>query len=126
MKVEKKKAAFQDERGKIIDIITDEAVSSVTLISSKKGAIRGNHYHKESVQYTFVLRGRIKYVSQAPDGKKESITMETYDLACSPPMESHAILATEDSELLILTRGPRSGGNYENDTYRLGTSLLSA
>ena len=30
----------------------------------------------------------------------------------------------EDSELLVLTRGPRSGMNYEKDTFRLKNPLI--
>ena len=37
--------------------------------------------------------------------------------------EAHALHALEDSVLLILTRGPRGGEDYESDTYRLDKPL---
>ena len=43
----------------------------------------------------------------------------------STPGDPHAWKALEDSECLVFTRGPRSGENYEEDTYRLDTPLLS-
>jgi len=125
MKVVHKKSAFEDERGQILDILEDEIIDSVTLISSKKGAIRGNHYHKESVQYTFVLKGRLKLVTEMPGEEIRTTVIRAGDLVFTPPMEKHALVAEEDSEFLVLTRGPRGGENYEKDTYRLAKSLVS-
>jgi hypothetical protein len=39
------------------------------------------------------------------------------------PQEGHAFEALEDTTFLVLTRGPRGGENYEDDTFRLETSL---
>jgi quercetin dioxygenase-like cupin family protein len=123
MKVISKKAAFEDERGKIIDILGKEVIEYVTLISSKKGAVRGNHYHKESVQYTFLLYGTLKLLTQIPGRKIETRRIKPGDLVITPPMEKHALIALEDSEFLVFTRGPRGGKNYEKDTYRLTEKL---
>lgn len=125
MKVINKKCVFEDERGHIIDILEKENIEYVTLISSKKGAVRGNHYHKESVQYTYVLSGRMKLVTQMPKGKVETKIIKPGDLALTPPMEKHALVALEDSQFIVLTRGPRGGRNYESDTYRLRKKLVS-
>ena len=119
MKVVRKTHAFKDERGGIMDIIESEPIEYVTIISSKMGSIRGNHYHKESVQYTFVLKGKLKLLTQKPDEEVETNTIQTGDLVYTPPMEKHTLVALEDSEILVLTRGPRGGRNYETDTYRL-------
>lgn len=119
MKVIKKTSAFKDKRGRIIDILENEPIEYVTLISSKKGAIRGNHYHKESVQYTYVLKGRLKLLTQMPEEKVKTKIIRSGDLVYTPPIEKHTLIALEDSEILVLTRGPRGGKNYEKDTYRL-------
>jgi len=125
MRVVNKKTAFEDERGQILDILEKEIIDGVTIISSKKGAIRGNHYHKESVQYTFVLKGRLKLFTQMPGGEIQITIIKPGDLVFTPPVEKHALVAEEDAEFLVLTRGPRGGKNYENDTYRLAESLVS-
>jgi len=125
MEVIHKKSAFEDERGCITDILENEIIEYVTMISSKKGALRGNHYHKESVQYTFVLKGSLKLLTQMLGAEIETTFIKPGDLVFTPPMERHALVALEDSEFLILTRGPRGGENYEKDTYRLTESLLS-
>lgn len=123
MKLIRKEIVVEDDRGQITDILENEIIEHATVISSKKGAVRGNHYHKESVQFTFILKGSIKLLTQIPGGRVETTIIESGDLVFTPPMEKHAMIALEDSEFLVLTRGPRGGQNYEGDTYRLTESL---
>jgi len=113
------KAAFSDDRGTITDILQHTAVDSVTLITCTKGAIRGNHYHKESIQYTYVISGEITAYTQFPDETVESERLVEGDLLESPVLERHALHAIEDSVLMIITRGPRGGKDYESDTFRV-------
>jgi quercetin dioxygenase-like cupin family protein len=113
----------EDERGTIADILRQEVIDSVTLITSRKGALRGNHYHKETIQYVYVIKGRLKALSQMPGEPARSAVLETGDLIVNVRHESHAFLALEDSDFLVLTKGPRGGENYEEDTYRLDTPI---
>ena len=113
------KPAFHDNRGQITDIIQHTPFDSVTVITCFKGAVRGNHYHKESIQYTYVLSGRVRALTQPPDGTVETAELLASDLLESPPLERHALQALEDSVLIIITRGPRGGKNYEEDTFRV-------
>ena len=39
----------EDERGIIMDILEDETILHIGLITSKKGCIRGNHYHNKQI-----------------------------------------------------------------------------
>jgi uncharacterized RmlC-like cupin family protein len=111
--------AFQDQRGQITDIIQHTPFDSVSIITCVCGADRGNHYHKESIQYTYVLSGRIRARTQSPDGPVEVADLVVGDLLESPPLVRHALLALEDSIVLIITRGPRGGKGYEDDTFRV-------
>lgn len=124
-KVLNKKPVYEDERGKIIDILEKEDIEYVTLISSKKGAIRGNHFHKESIQYTYILNGKLKLVTQMSGEEIEKRDVKSGDLIFTPVMEKHTLVALEDSEFFVFTRGPRGGKNYETDTYRLTEKLVS-
>jgi quercetin dioxygenase-like cupin family protein len=117
------KCNFQDERGEITDIFSNEPVEHVTLITSKKGAVRANHYHKETVQFNYVVSGRIQLLTQNPGEKVQSTILMSGDLAVTPAGESHALIALEDSTFMVFTRGPRGGMDYENDTFRLATPL---
>ena len=47
---------YVDERG-LIQVLTDLPISSVLVIRSKKGAVRGNHYHKEDFHYCYLASG---------------------------------------------------------------------
>ena len=53
------KPVFSDKRGDIFDIVEGK-VGHVGLVTFKTGVIRGNHYHKKSTQYSYVLDGTIE------------------------------------------------------------------
>jgi len=124
MQLYKKQTSFEDARGKIIDILENEPIEYVTMITSKEGAVRGNHYHQESWQFTFLISGEIKCAIQELDKEVEIAIMQPGDLLVSPPNEIHTLMALKDSEFMVFTRGPRGGKNYEQDTFRIAKSLL--
>lgn len=113
-----------DERGTITDILVGEPFDSVALITTSKHAVRGNHYHAETYQVLYILRGRIRLVTQLPGESMRTTEAGPGDLVRTPPAEAHAIQALEDCDFVVFTRGPRAGGTYESDTYRLGTPLI--
>jgi len=39
-------------------------------------------------------------------------------------MEAHALQALEDTTMVVMTRGPRGGREYESDTFRLSELLI--
>ncbi|MDP2645426.1 MAG: cupin domain-containing protein [Desulfobacterales bacterium] len=117
------KPAHTDERGVITDLLQDEEINAVTIISFAKGAVRANHYHKETYQWNYVLSGKIKIITQLPNREKVETLITKSDFVVTVPGESHALMAVEQSELLVLTKGPRGGDNYENDTFRLDYPL---
>jgi len=119
MIVKKLAPAFQDARGIITDILQHTPVDSVTIITSVKGSVRANHYHSKSIQYSYVLSGQMMAYTQLPDGPVEAQHLVKGDMLESPPLERHALHALEDSVLLIITRGPRGGQSYEEDTFRV-------
>jgi len=126
MIIKKIQPAFEDDRGKITDILEHTPVDSVTIITCLKGSIRANHYHKESIQYSYVLSGKMQAYTQLPDEEVESEVLTEGDMLESPALERHALHAIDDSVLLIVTRGPRGGKNYEDDTFRVEPLHLSA
>lgn len=117
------KPAHTDERGVITDLLQDEMINAVTIVSFAKGAVRANHYHKETFQWNYVLSGTIKIVTQLAYQAKVETILKTGDFVVTMPNESHALTAVEDSVILVLTKGPRGGTNYESDTFRLNNPL---
>ena len=112
-----------DARGRIIDILAKETIDAVTIITSAKGTTRGHHYHLETTQWVYLLEGRMKVLTQMPDSAVVATILERGELILTPPKERHAMVALEESTFLVLTRGPRSGQDYESDTYRLAEPL---
>jgi len=110
-------SAHADERGVIQDLLTDQ-VDAITRITFEPLAIRGNHVHRETTQWTFVLKGSIKVVTQE-DANMRSKIFKSNELFVSYPNEPHAMQALEYSEILVFTRGPRSGASYQSDTFRV-------
>lgn len=119
------KPAHTDARGSITDLISDDEINAVTLITFVKGAVRANHYHERTMQWNYVISGEILLASQMPEKEKVERVLKAGDFAVTCENERHALKGLTDAEVLILTKGPRAGTQYENDTFRL-TELLIA
>ena len=74
MKHTKISTNFKDSRGSITDIVEQLNFNGATIISSKAGSVRGNHFHKQSVQHIYLLSGKMisrsKKVNEDFDEKK--------------------------------------------------------
>lgn len=124
MKVERPVWAHTDGRGLIVDILENVPIDSVTIVTIKQGTVRGNHFHKQTVQWSYIMEGCVKVLTQTPPGPVEATILEAGDLAMTPPFECHAVHALADSKILVCTKGPRAGRNYESDTFRLDQPLV--
>ena len=117
--------SFEDDRGVISDILDDEKIDAITRISFKSGAVRANHYHKQTFQWNYVLAGEIMLVTRMPNEEIEQIVMKTGDLYVTEPNEEHALKClTDTADLLVFTRGPRAGKEYKSDTFKLEVPLI--
>lgn len=122
MEIKKIKPVFVDERGSIWDFLTDMAIHHIGFLETKKGAIRGKHYHKEQTQYTLVTKGKMRIIVRDVSGNNspiEEYELGPYDMITFPPYCYHSIEALEDSECLVFTSKSRKGTGYEDDTYRI-------
>lgn len=122
LEVERIKPVFEDERGSIWDYLTGETINHVGFLITKKGAIRGKHFHKEQVQYTLVTKGKMKIIVKDLknfDSPIQEFKLESNDIIMFPSYHYHSIEAIEDSECLVFTSKSRKDGGYEDDTYRV-------
>lgn len=117
-------AAHTDARGSITDLISDDDVNAVTLITFTKGAVRANHYHERTIQWNYVLSGEILLATQMPGAERIERVLKKGDFAATRENERHALQGVTEAEVLILTKGPRAGSQYENDTFRLAEPLI--
>lgn len=110
-------AAFTDTRGEIHNLFEGE-LGHVAMITSKKGSVRGNHYHQEDVQYIYLISGA--YESHCVDTrepkKRQVLKAAPGDIIKSPPYVAHAQKFTEDSVFLAFSTRQREIGKYEEDT----------
>lgn len=109
--------AVVDERGAITNLF-EGRIEHVALITSKKGSIRANHYHKEDHQYMYLVSGA--YESHSCDvrnpEKKQVLQVRPGDIVDTPPLTAHAQKFTEDSVFLAFSTRQREQGKYETDT----------
>ena len=112
----------EDSRGVIQDLLGQ--VDAVTEIRSLAGAVRGNHVHRLTTQYTYVVSGSLLTAYLEDDG----VHQETYgpgSLITEHAGVPHAWRSITDTTVLVFTRGPRSGNAYESDTQRLEVPILT-
>lgn len=113
----------EDDRGVITDIFYGRNMNHGCLITNAPGAVRGNHWHKHTTQYTYVLTGSMHYYSRPAgntDAAVEKYLAKKGDFIISEPGEIHAMKATADGcTFIAFAEGPRGGEDYENDTYRV-------
>ena len=124
MKKIKIKINHKDSRGVIIDLLEKKKINAITYITQKKGKIRGNHFHKKTIQWNYLIKGKIKIVTKKRNKGVQEMILSRGDLVVTSSNESHAIKAIEYAEYLVFTQGPRGGKEYERDTFRLSEPLI--
>jgi oxalate decarboxylase/phosphoglucose isomerase-like protein (cupin superfamily) len=117
---------FADDRGTITDIFHLIDMNSACLITNTPGAVRANHYHKQTTQFTYILSGSLDYYSKPVDSEEPAnvITAGAGDFIISEPNEIHAWrTGLEGCTLIAFAQGPRGGKDYENDTFRVDSII---
>lgn len=113
-------ASHADSRGAIQSIV-NFPMKNVSIITSKKGTVRSNHYHVTDWHYMYVMKGSFDYYYR-PTGsqQKPAVTrLVEGEMIFTPPMEDHATVFLEDSELLVVSRNARDQESYESDVRRV-------
>jgi dTDP-4-dehydrorhamnose 3,5-epimerase-like enzyme len=124
MQREHKQVNFRDFRGTITDIFVQDPKEHCVIIATNKGCTRGNHFHKLSYQYDFIVSGRLEVFSQrVGESTVERMIVGPYDLVSWDPNVAHEFVALEDSVMITFVEGVRGGQDYEKDTYHLTTPL---
>ena len=117
--------AYEDNRGIILDIFESDPKDHAALITFTKGSQRANHFHKKSIQSTFLISGtlimrsaKVDETGQFLESVKEDI-IQPHMLVTHKPYEAHAFEAASNAKILAFASGLRGGKNYEKDVYRL-------
>jgi dTDP-4-dehydrorhamnose 3,5-epimerase len=118
-KNEKVLPVHTDKRGSIFDFV-EEKVGHVGMVTFAKGVTRGNHYHKKSVQYSYIIEGKIKLVISDIDGSNKKEVMLTEGMLTTIPVKKvHTYTAITKAKMLDITTASRNDNGYEKDTIRI-------
>jgi dTDP-4-dehydrorhamnose 3,5-epimerase-like enzyme len=98
---------FADTRGIFLGIIQDQEWKEINYIESKKGSIRGNHYHKETVECFFIIDGKIRVtlVDLITNSKKVFIVGKG-SIFIVKPNTLHTFEVLEDSKWINMLSKP--------------------
>ena len=109
-----------DERG-FIQPLCDLEMKSASLLYSKKNTWRANHYHKSDWHFIYVLEGGFDYYYRKTNSneKIKKKTVKKNHLLYTGPLVDHAMLYTEETKLLVVSKNPRDQKTYEEDTVRI-------
>jgi quercetin dioxygenase-like cupin family protein len=110
---------FADDRGAIRNLLLSP-VKSIALITSKKGSVRANHYHKTDWHFAYVLTGLVQYSwRRIGHMKAQQRTFRPGETVFSPPMIEHAFFFLADTEILTMAKNIRSHEEHEADVMRI-------
>ncbi len=111
---------FTDKRGSIFDLV-EEKVGHIGIITFNKGVTRANHYHKKSIQYSYVLEGKLKLTISDIDGSnKKVVTLTPGMLTTIPAKTIHIYTAITKAKIIDITTMSRKDNGYEKDTIKAG------
>lgn len=111
---------FKNENGTIQNLLEKDC-ATVTIIESKDGAIRANHYHRTDWHYTYVVRGRVFYYEREIGGMgiPEPFVYGPGQMFFTPPMREHAMRFEGDTTILTMSRRHRTPEEHEADVVRV-------
>lgn len=109
----------KDLRGGIYSIVNEEC-KNVSIVESKPGSIRSNHYHKKDWHYMLVLEGFLEYFYFSNEERKvKYINVKKNQIIFTPNLEIHATFFPQYCKLLVVSGYLRDSATYEADTVRV-------
>lgn len=103
-------------------------MGSVSMITSVKGAVRANHYHKTDWHYCWMQKGSMDYYYREIGAKTPAkyIRVEEGRMVYTPSMEEHAMVFTSDAVMWCFAGNPRTSKDYEADTVKVPSLVPSS
>ena len=102
---------FSDSRGELVQLIR-QGYRQVNVITSKKGVVRGGHYHKENSEAFYVISGKLDLTVNG-----ERFPFETGDFFGIEPYDRHSFLFLEDTILVSMYSNGVELAGGEKDIY---------
>lgn len=107
----------QDERGTLRELLNHGRWHSLVQGEMKAGAVMGNHYHKETVVFFFLITGRASIkLRHLHTGRTDALILEAMEGIIFETYETHAVTFEEDGMYLLLRSIPYDPQNP--DTFK--------
>jgi dTDP-4-dehydrorhamnose 3,5-epimerase len=118
---------YEDSRGSLKKILMQSQlkaghIEEVYLIYTGKGSVRGNHYHKFTLEYFTVVSGRAVIVlKDLSTGAVQELRISAHDnkIIMVPPGVAHAFKNEREEPLVILAVSTREYDKEDPDTYAI-------
>lgn len=103
MKILNPEIAVSDERGFLKEISKGFQWKQLNHTSTKKGSIRGNHYHKKTLELFYILKGKIELNVKDLKTNEESVHhLQKGSCFIIEPYEIHTLKYLTDVETIVL------------------------
>lgn len=110
---------FLDDRGKIQNLFTSGEIESVAVITSEKGSVRSNHWHRENSHHLYIVSGEIKYSERNLDGTEriETIVREG-EVISTGPNKVHKVEMLTNTIMISLAPRSNAPDHHDQDTVK--------
>jgi dTDP-4-dehydrorhamnose 3,5-epimerase-like enzyme len=106
----------QDPRGTLHEILNSGEWRSLVTGEMLTGAVMGNHYHKATLVFFFLLSGRARVITlDIHSGERQAFELAAMEGVIFPVDVTHSVTFTEHSQYLMLKSLPYDPQNP--DTY---------
>ena len=95
----------KDDRGKLVELIKGNTFGQLFVSTTKKGIIRGNHYHHSKVEKFVVVKGSAVIRFKKIDSDKVlsyRVSDDPIEVVDIPPGYTHHIENTGNDEMIVL------------------------
>ncbi|WP_417542762.1 cupin domain-containing protein [Methylophaga thalassica] len=98
MKILSPYQTFEDERGCLLGLLNHSEWQEINFLETRAGNQRGNHYHKNTREFFFIIEGRgeIEIISESQG--KEVHEFKSLDMFIIEPMEIHTFYCHENTK----------------------------
>ena len=104
MNVLQEESFHEDNRRSITQLFTADT-KQVNVYQAKKGATLGNHYHKETTEYFYIVRGTVIYNTER--------IFSTGDIFVVHPQEVHTLKCITDTKFMTFLTKAYSEGDKD-------------
>lgn len=107
---------FNDDRGNITQLV-HAGYAQVNVIFSRKGSIRGRHYHKQNDEVFYIISGKCRVTLEDESGEIESYIFTDGDIFKIMPFISHQFEYLNDTVLVSMYSNGVELGDGLMDSY---------